>query len=502
MSKIIVLSRCSTPYQDLSQQTDAIMKQVYADGYTDNDVILIEDLESGYKLKYEEREGITKLIDTINNVSDVKCVYCYEISRIARRPDVFYKVREILIDKKIQLHVLSPEFCMLNEDGSINENSNLLIGIFLSMAESESRIRVQRTMRGKMKLKAEQKWCGGWIKFGYTVDKDNRFIEDPMAAQIVRDIYDMYLNQDLSYQSIAQELIEQGKLHYSRLTMGASFISKVLNAKEYHENKLYPPLVPKEYWEKVQEIKKSRLIKPKTHHKYIYYCDKLIYSYDGHLLTGVAGNGCYRNKEFKVQVSLNLFDSIAWELTKMHRTAFSKESKADTLKKLVDDIATLENKIDTCDKRLLECKTQIERIETRLIKGKISEELAERLESEIESDIEKINRQKAGFFSELSIKNKDFNSFDKRDDRIVEELESITDDTVRRNLIHEEIKKIIYERIDKRNLKIHVLYVFDDEFTVYDLETRFFKLSLCGIDIPFQNLNRYSRARKKRKKNQ
>ena len=107
MSKIIVLSRCSTPYQDLSQQTDAIMKQVYADGYTDNDVILIEDLESGYKLKYEEREGITKLIDTINNVSDVKCVYCYEISRIARRPDVFYKVREILIDKKIQLHFSS-----------------------------------------------------------------------------------------------------------------------------------------------------------------------------------------------------------------------------------------------------------------------------------------------------------------------------------------------------------------------------------------------------------
>ena len=47
VEKVIVLSRCSTVYQDVTQQTDSIMKQVHLDGYGDDQVIVIENNESG-----------------------------------------------------------------------------------------------------------------------------------------------------------------------------------------------------------------------------------------------------------------------------------------------------------------------------------------------------------------------------------------------------------------------------------------------------------------------
>lgn len=95
MEKVIVLSRCSTVYQDVTQQTDSIMKQVHTDGYNDDQVIIIENNESGSKLSIEEREGLNEMFSLIESdlKKEIKSVYCFEISRIGRKPDIVFKVR-------------------------------------------------------------------------------------------------------------------------------------------------------------------------------------------------------------------------------------------------------------------------------------------------------------------------------------------------------------------------------------------------------------------------
>lgn len=46
MRKAIVLNRVSTLQQDLKQQTEEILREVYKDGFKEEEVILIEDKES------------------------------------------------------------------------------------------------------------------------------------------------------------------------------------------------------------------------------------------------------------------------------------------------------------------------------------------------------------------------------------------------------------------------------------------------------------------------
>lgn len=492
MEKVIVLSRCSTVYQDVTQQTDSIMKQVHADGYNDDQVIIIENNESGSKLAIEEREGLNEMFSLIENDENrqIKSVYCFEISRIGRKPDVVFKVRDFLLNHNINLVCVKPYFKMLDEDGKISESSSIMFGLFAVMAESETRTRVERTMRGKRKLKAEKKWTGGWIRFGYSVGPDKRFIPND-DADTVREIFDMYLT-GLSVQSITEELIERGKLNYDRVKVGSIFVGRVLNCKDYYNEVLYPKIIEKSVFDKCQVIKAGKKCLPKTFHKHVYYCSSIIRDYKtGQMMIGYAHNACYRNNELKVQISVNLIDSMVWTLAQHNKIIESKRDKSSLLKKLVDEIAILEDKIKTAEDKISKFSKQRDMIEIRLIKGKISEKAAECLEKEIEDDTERIKHVLESLTTELRLKNHEFSSFTNKDGNLVEELSDISDDTVRYNIIHEEIKMIKVERLGYSSVKLHVMYRFHDEWTVYDIDTKRKKLYLCGEEIEYNYQRRF-----------
>lgn len=492
MEKVIVLSRCSTVYQDVTQQTDSIMKQVHADGYNDDQVIIIENNESGSKLAIEEREGLNEMFSLIENDENrqIKSVYCFEISRIGRKPDIVFKVRDFLLNHNINLVCVKPYFKMLDEDGKISESSSIMFGLFAVMAESETRTRVERTIRGKRKLKAEKKWTGGWIRFGYSVGPDKRFIPND-DADTVREIFDMYLT-GLSVQSITEELIERGKLNYDRVKVGSIFVGRVLNCKDYYNEVLYPKIIEKSVFDKCQQIKAGKKCLPKTFHKHVYYCSSIIRDYKtGQMMIGYAHNACYRNNELKVQISVNLIDSMIWTLAQHNKIIESKRDKSPLLKKLVDDISVLEDKIKTAEDKISKFSKQRDMIEIRLIKGKISEKAAECLEKEIEDDTERIKHVLESLTTELRLKNHEFSSFTNKDDNLVGELSDISDDTVRYNIIHEEIKMIKVERLGYSSVKLYVMYRFHEEWTVYDIDTKRKKLYLCGEEIKYNYQRRF-----------
>lgn len=83
--KVVLFVRVSTENQELDSQIEALKKSAYADGYTDDDIIIIAKKESGVKLKEAEREGLNDLKRVIErNIIDG--VYLYELSRLSRDP--------------------------------------------------------------------------------------------------------------------------------------------------------------------------------------------------------------------------------------------------------------------------------------------------------------------------------------------------------------------------------------------------------------------------------
>ena len=72
MKKVIVLSRVSTSHQDLTQQTEEILREVHKDGYTDSNIIIIEDVESAIKLSSSPQRN---RFEGLNGYLRVTCFY-------------------------------------------------------------------------------------------------------------------------------------------------------------------------------------------------------------------------------------------------------------------------------------------------------------------------------------------------------------------------------------------------------------------------------------------
>ena len=284
--KAILLIRVSTEAQDLVQQRERVVDAAKRDGY--DELILIEDKESAVKLSEEERNGLNRLKETIEHDSSVKAVYAYEISRISRRPDVVFSIRNFLIEHKVQLIILNPYFKMLKDDGTLSETSNIFFGIFASMAENEGYIRKARTIRGKEKKKALGLHYTGRVPFGYKTNKLKEYVLDPMTAPLVKKIFNMYVKEDVSLRNIVKELQSQG--FFTNITFHGCVrnIHEMLHREYYCGTvKGYPQIISKELFDKAQEIKKrNTIVSPRTENKALL---------KGLLFNKSTGNGNYEH---------------------------------------------------------------------------------------------------------------------------------------------------------------------------------------------------------------
>ena len=145
MSKIILFSRTSTTEQDIEQQTKDLVNEAKHLGYPIKNHVVIEYQESGIKLGASERLGIQKLKEAVLNDKDVDCVLCWELTRIGRRADVIYNIRDFLLEHKKRWIVLKPSFIeIIDKEGNLTQTSYLLLGIFTAFAEQEMVLKKER----------------------------------------------------------------------------------------------------------------------------------------------------------------------------------------------------------------------------------------------------------------------------------------------------------------------------------------------------------------------
>ena len=169
----ICFCRVSTQQQDLNQQRSAIISEAIKLGYDLDHQIVIEYKESGISLSSNERAGIDKLKETISTNPNVDCVICWELSRIGRRADVIYDIRDFFLNHKIQWVVMTPYMRLLESDGKMSQTSSLMLSLFTSVAESEMAIAKERFARGKARSKELGKYTGGMFNLDILLTKTN-----------------------------------------------------------------------------------------------------------------------------------------------------------------------------------------------------------------------------------------------------------------------------------------------------------------------------------------
>lgn len=509
--KCILLSRVSTHSQDLKQQTDELINAAHKDGFTDENIIIIEDKESAIKLSEEERNGLNELKRNINTDPLISCVYVYEVSRIARKERILYSIRDYLIEKHVQLVILNPYMKLLDENYDMTQASQIMFAMFGAFSESEMHIKKQRMMRGKRAKADNGYYIGGKVLFGYKVDKQKRFVIDEQKANVVRKMFNMYLKGE-SICAIATELCNTGELDKLDWKIVYTHIHKLLQRPEYyggHGNTLYtnhPPIISKELFDKVQTLLHSHS-RPHTRMKYIYFAHKLLRCrMDGHYLAPIISCCSYRygsdvtikedKKHLRIvtwNINMNLMDSILWHFTKMYRRKHSAADIKKLRKELEEKKVVLERKIIKGKRDIEDYNTKIRKANERIVMGKMSDEQGDELIQKFKEEIEKLEENIAHW--ETSVLNITC-EYQILDMGIYQQsVDNVTDDKERYDIIHQCINVVWVDKVSHGRLRFEIVFIDESTITFETITNNYNRVLLeDGTWEYFKRYDRFSRS--------
>ena len=388
MDKAIGLIRVSTKAQELDSQSEKVKQAIIQDGFDESDIILIEDKESGSKLSEEDRQGLTKLKHFVNS-GQVSSVYVYEISRISRKESILYSIRDYLQKHHVQLICLVPYFQMFNDDWSISDQAAFTFSIFSTLSSQETRIRTARMMRGKERKKNEGKLSVGRPLFGYTLDSDHRPVPHPLDSLIIQEIFQRYANLESSG-SIGKDLWLRKALHTKsqKMVTYQTYICWLLKDEQYAglQDSIYPPIISKELFNKCKDIMANKPDHFKRKSKTIctYPLQGYIYTEDGYCLTPSITNNRYvkMNGVSKTPISLNM--KAADELTRRVLKQYVESGVLDIdRQKQYEELSDLYEKnsikLSNIDYHIQNLIDENERINRRIIKGRLSESVGDKM---------------------------------------------------------------------------------------------------------------------------
>lgn len=479
-NKCILLSRVSTHSQDLKQQTDELIAAAHKDGYKDENIIIIEDKESAIKLSEEERNGLNELKRHINNDELIDCVFVYEVSRIARREQVLFSIRDFLVEKHIQLIILQPYMELLDKDYKMTQSSQIMFAVFGAVAESEMHIKKQRMMRGKRARAMEGYYIGGPVLFGYRVDVDKKLVPDEKKAEVVRKMFNMYLRGQ-SMSAIATELCSTGEIDKLDWRLCYTHIYKLLQRPEYYGghgstiNTNYPAIISEKMFKKVQELLHANS-HPHSKTKYIYYSHKLLRCRKTkRCFTPTISNCTYRypvdtyikddQKHLRVNswhININLIDSILWHYARMYRKNHSATDIKRLRTEIEEKIKRFKNMIKTGKRKIKEYDERIDKTNERIVSGKMNEEKGDKLIEKFKEEI--IDLEDNIYQWETKILNIICENQMLDMDIYQKSVDNVQDDKERYDIIHSCISAVWVDKTGRGRYRFEI--VFTDDSTI------------------------------------
>lgn len=389
MAKCIILSRVSSDRQELDSQTLAIKNEAFKEGFTIDDMIVIEEKESAIKLSEEERNGLNRMKEAINNNADITHVFIYELSRLSRRQLVLFSMRDYFIKHNIQLICCTPYFRML-ENGKLSQTANLMFSIYASMAESEMELKKERFKRAKDRNKRTGKAIGR-VLYGYATLEDKTIIIDEEKKYFVVDAFTLYATGQYSVWSLAKEMCDR----YGGIGETREHINQMLTHMIYDERYVgdnqYPQMISKELFEKCCKVRKTNKISNKLHLGDDALLKKIIF--DKHTGKHLVFNGSLKsgNRYFTYKhkpmtsIKQEMIDREVWALTMILHKAYIMDD-GDVRKEMKKKLDTTVNKILNLKVKAKQAEEKIDKVEERLIFGSLSQEKADALIEQLQKD--------------------------------------------------------------------------------------------------------------------
>jgi DNA invertase Pin-like site-specific DNA recombinase len=435
--KAIILGRVSTEGQDLDQQTSELIQASLRDGYSRGDLIIIAHHESGISLRENERKGLLMLKETIEQDPDVRCVYIYEVTRIARRGDVSFNIKQFLVDHGIQLVCLKPEFRLLDSTGEVNQMANVAFGMLSVFAEQEMYNTKARMMRGKMYAKMAGRFIGGRIKYGYSLDSSKHIIINQGESEIIKRIFMMMVSGDHSISSISKELKDLGLLQNNV----EHKVYNILKSKRYTEE---PVIIPLELFNKAQECLKGNQKQSKHVYHHIFLARSILKDMSGYTMIGKKRKGSdyyasSTHSETGLSISSRLIDDTLWDIVRV--SYYNRELPQDLIK-------DIQQKIKVGNKRLEDNQEKLKRIELRFIQGKISEEMADSLRSQTKQEGSTLSKQ---------LKRLEYQLESLKEPETVD-IDSVIDPAICSKFVREVISEVKVTRESKKVYRLEISY--------------------------------------------
>ena len=494
--KAILLVRVSTEAQDFTEQEREIYQMAINDGYKPEDIIAICEKESGIKLEEEERSGLNRMKELIESGIGVDCVYCWEVSRIARRKKINFSVLEYLTKHKVQLIIKNPSIKLFNDDGSINEGAEVVFTLFSQMAESEMRTKKERFKRSKDARRKQSYYTGGFILYGYTVDEDKKLVVKEDEAEVVKMLYTMYLTGKYSFRSLTKEIREMGIFTDKSINAAEVAVNHILTNTAYAgvpssegsrmnlktEGNVYPALVTVEMVEKCKEIAQKNIIAPKKKYSTLYFGKSILRCPDcGKVMMAVKARNFYHCTKCgcKTTININMVDSALWLCASPLYTA-KMQNKAEGQKEYYEaQIVLLNQKIEVAKAEIASIQKRAEKIEEKAyVEGTMDTAKADRFIAELNkkvatqnSNIDTFNNQIRDYESLL------FQYKGEYENGTTDNVADITDDKVRFDIIHQMIKWATISRIEgNKMLTVITIYDYMDKKHSYLLDSRNHKI--------------------------
>ena len=505
MKKCILLSRVSTQQQTLEQQTNELLKFAKNRGYNDNSIIVIEDKESAIKLDEEHRQGLIKMKEHIAEDKNINCVICYEISRISRQQKVLFSIRDYLKERKIQLVILKPYMELLDVKGEITPTANIVFSLFSTLSENEMMLKTERMQRGRKQKKSEGKYGGGKMLFGYKIGEDKKIVVDEEKAKVIKKIFALY-EDGYSGGSIAREMMDRGWINSKNTSAALTLINRTLRNKRYIGindgfDTQYPPIITAEQFNRCRDLVKNHTKRNYTNVSFIYYAQNLLRSKEnGRVLTPCKTTGVYSmyepNEKKYMLLNISIADSVIWHIVKQHKIDTANVDVRARKGEMTHRYRIYKAKMRTSKDAIEHLKKEIERIENRIISGKIEENRGDKL---IEERTEEIKRYTSEYdkcqYESENLMNEINNISTKG---VKRDYKKIKDENEIRNIIHQDLEVIWISKEEEH--AVHKL-----EFVFKDGQTKTYILKHngkirklwddCGNEIEFEYNERVKRKR-------
>lgn len=339
MEKAIIWVRVSTNQQDIEDQRRECYQMAYADGWTDENIIELGAKGASARMHNKAMSAeyinqLNKLLNYIKNDPDVKALYIWELSRLARVYMYLINVVEYCKINGVQFVCKNPNIRLLDANGDVDNNADITITVVGKLAAQEMDIKIARMKRGKNANTEKGLATGNKRMYGYNII-NKQYVINEAEADIIRTVYRTYLDSKGGYNDTVNELNRIG------VNLNRNQIVYILQKEAYTGSmkmksgliKPYPQIITKELFEKVRQKREGRdIIKDKSR-KYYLCTFMLKCPICGAMLKTMNGKSYQCCKCKKLYAPMYAADTILWDVATKTRANIlagdAKKIKAD-----------------------------------------------------------------------------------------------------------------------------------------------------------------------------